>query len=78
MIAMDDQLERLKDIFAKRLQIDRESVRLDSRLVDDLDVDSLFIVELAIDVEKIFGVKIPDNELDDIHTVGDIMNYIKD
>jgi acyl carrier protein len=52
-------------------------VQLDKSFVDDLDVDSLSMVEIATAVEDKFGVAIPDDELANIKTVGDAMNYIE-
>ncbi len=48
-----------------------------SRITDDLDVDSLSMVEIATAVEDKFGVAIPDDELANIKTVGDAINYIE-
>ena len=44
--------------------------------VDDLDIDSLSMVEIAVQAEDKFGVKIPDDELANLKTVGDAVNYI--
>ena len=74
---MDKKLEQVKDIFIKRLGLEREDIRLDSNLYDDLDADSLFILELAVDIERLFHIKIPDDQLDQLQTVGDIMDQIK-
>ena len=45
--------------------------------VDDLDVDSLSMVEVALSAEEKFGVKIPDDELSNLKTVGDAIDYIE-
>lgn len=44
--------------------------------MDDLDIDSLSMVEIAVQAEDKFGVKIPDDELANLKTVGDAVNYI--
>jgi acyl carrier protein len=44
--------------------------------VDDLDIDSLSMVEIAVGVEDRFGVKVPDNELANLKTVGDAVDYV--
>jgi acyl carrier protein len=44
--------------------------------VDDLDIDSLSMVEIAVQAEDKFGVKIPDDELANLKTVGDAVNYV--
>lgn len=56
--------------------VDAEDVTVDKSFVDDLDIDSLSMVEIAVQAEDKFGVKIPDDELANLKTVGDAVNYI--
>jgi len=51
-------------------------VTIEKSFVDDLDIDSLSMVEIAVQAEDKFGVKIPDDELANLKTVGDAVNYI--
>jgi acyl carrier protein len=53
-----------------------DDVTPDKSFVDDLDIDSLSMVEIAVQAEDKFGVKIPDDELANLKTVGDAVNYI--
>ncbi|MFI9388506.1 acyl carrier protein [Kutzneria sp. NPDC052558] len=53
-----------------------DDVTIDKSFVDDLDIDSLSMVEIAVQAEDKFGVKIPDDELANLKTVGDAVNYI--
>jgi len=53
-----------------------DDVTVDKSFVDDLDIDSLSMVEIAVQAEDKFGVKIPDDELANLKTVGDAVNYI--
>ncbi|MBV8540090.1 MAG: acyl carrier protein [Pseudonocardiales bacterium] len=53
-----------------------QNVTAEKSFVKDLDIDSLTMVEIAVLVETKFGVKIPDNELVDLETVGDAVNYV--
>ena len=53
-----------------------EDVQLDKSFVDDLDVDSLSMVEVVMACEDRFGVTIPDTEVKNLNTVGDAVNYI--
>ena len=48
----------------------------DKTFVDDLDIDSLSMVEIAVQAEDKFGVKIPDDQLAELKTVGDAVDYI--
>jgi acyl carrier protein len=56
--------------------VDAEDVTADKSFVDDLDIDSLSMVEIAVQAEDKFGVKIPDDELANLKTVSDAVNYI--
>ncbi|WP_433871901.1 acyl carrier protein [Saccharopolyspora sp. CA-218241] len=56
--------------------VDAGDVTVDKSFVDDLDIDSLSMVEIAVQAEDKFGVKIPDDELANLKTVGDAVNYI--
>ncbi|KAA5826556.1 acyl carrier protein [Saccharopolyspora hirsuta] len=56
--------------------VDAEEVSVDKSFVDDLDIDSLSMVEIAVQAEDKFGVKIPDDELANLKTVGDAVDYI--
>lgn len=53
-----------------------DDVTVEKSFVDDLDIDSLSMVEIAVQAEDKFGVKIPDDELANLKTVGDAVNYI--
>ena len=55
-----------------------EDVQLDKSFVDDLDVDSLAMVEILVGCEEKFGVEIPDEESKNLRTVGDAVKYIED
>ncbi len=50
---------------------------VDKSFVDDLDIDSLSMVEIAVQTEDKYGVKIPDEDLAGLRTVGDAVNYIQ-
>ncbi|WP_190817692.1 acyl carrier protein [Saccharopolyspora pogona] len=56
--------------------VDAADVTTDKSFVDDLDIDSLSMVEIAVQAEDKFGVKIPDDELANLKTVGDAVDYI--
>jgi len=68
--------EKVRDIIAAQLDIDPATITLESRLVDDLKADSLDIVELIMDLEQEFDVEIPDEELPNVHTIGDIVERL--
>ena len=69
--------EKVRDIIVRQLDLDPASVTMDSRLIGDLKADSLDVVELIMDLEQEFDVEIPDEELPNVHTVGDIVKYLE-
>jgi len=54
----------------------QDRVTPEKSFVDDLEVDSLAMVEIAVHAEEMFGVKIPDDELANLRTVGDAVNFV--
>jgi acyl carrier protein len=68
--------DRLKKIIAKELSVSEEEVTPDASFIDDLNADSLDLVELIMALEEEFGVKISDEEADRIKTVKDAMDYL--
>jgi acyl carrier protein len=70
-------IEELAAILAEVADVDPAQVTREKSFVDDLDVDSLSMVEVAMAVEDKFSAKIPDDKLSDLKTVGDAVDYIK-
>ena len=69
--------ENVRDIIVSTLSCDAEEVKLETNLVEDLEADSLEIVELSMALQEKLGVGIEDEDLEKIHTVQDILDYIK-
>jgi acyl carrier protein len=69
--------EGLASILEEVADVSPSDVSDDKSFVDDLDVDSLSMVEVAMAAEEKFGVKIPDDELPKLKTVGDAVKYIE-
>jgi acyl carrier protein len=67
----------LASILNEVADVDAADVSDEKSFVDDLDVDSLSMVEVAMAAEEQFGVKIPDDELPKLKTVGDAVKYIE-
>jgi acyl carrier protein len=71
-----DILEGLAEIVEEVAGVAVEDVTAEKSFVDDLDIDSLSMVEIAVQAEDRFGVKIPDDELANLKTVGDAVSYV--
>jgi acyl carrier protein len=69
-------LEGLATIVNEVAGVPVEDVQLDKSFVDDLDIDSLSMVEVVMAAEDKWGVKIPDSEVKNLKTVGDAVNFI--
>jgi len=69
--------EKLKSIVAEQLDVEPEKVTMDSSITEDLGADSLDTVDLVMAIEEVFDIQIPDEAVEKIKTVGDIVNYIE-
>jgi acyl carrier protein len=74
---MSDIKAQVIEIICEQLDVKAEDVAENKTFTDDLGADSLAIVELVLALEEKFDVKIPDDEVDKIKTVGDAVSYIK-
>jgi acyl carrier protein len=74
---MSDIKDQVIEIICEQLDVKAEDVNEAKTFTDDLGADSLAIVELVLALEEKFDVKIPDDEVDNIKTVGDAIAYIK-
>ena len=69
--------EKLQEIIADELDVDKDEVKPEAKLIDDLGGDSLSIVELQMSIEDESGVKIPEEDIQKLITVQDIFDAIK-
>ena len=72
-----DILEKIKAIVVEQLGVDEDRITLETTF-EDLDADSLDIVELIMAFEETFEIEIPDEKAEKIKTVGDAVNFIKE
>ncbi len=69
--------ERIKEILADQLDAAADSMSMESDIAADLGADSLDVVELLMTIEDEFDVEIPDEEIENIKTIGDLVKYIE-
>ncbi len=70
--------DKVKDIIVEQLDVEADKVTTGANIQDDLGADSLDVVELVVALEEEFDVEIPDEAVEGIKTVGDIVKYIED
>lgn len=70
--------EKIKSIIAEKLGIEAETLSNQTHFTDDLAVDSLDLVEVIWEMEKEFKVSIPDEDIEKMTTVGDLVHYIEE
>lgn len=73
---MSSIAERVKEIIVNKLGVSEEEVKEDASFVEDLGADSLDIVELIMDMEEEFNIEIPNEDAEQIRTVGEAIKYI--
>ncbi len=71
-----DVFEKVKEITAEQLDIDESIITMEASFINDLEADSLALVQLIMALEEEFDVEIPDEDVDEISTIGDAVNYI--
>lgn len=70
--------EKVKDILVDQLDVDEDVITLEANVVNDLGADSLDVVDIVMSLEEEFDIEIPDDEFENVKTVGDIVKYIED
>ncbi|MBR6230717.1 MAG: acyl carrier protein [Lachnospiraceae bacterium] len=70
-------LEKIREILAEQFNCEAESITEETNFKDDLGADSLDLFELVMGLEEEYSIEIPSEELEDIATVGDVMNYLR-
>ena len=68
--------EKLKKIISEQLYVDESKSTMDSDIVEDFEADSIEIVDIVMDIEDEFGVEIPDDAMETMHRIGDVVEYI--
>lgn len=69
--------EKVKAILAELLSIDENTITMDSLIIDNLGADSLDLVDAVVTLNDEFGVEVPDEEIENLRSVGDVVRYIE-
>lgn len=77
-LSQSEVLSGLAEIVNDETGIAADAVQLDKSFTDDLDIDSISMMTIVVNAEDKFGVKIPDEEVSNLVTVADAVNYIAD
>jgi acyl carrier protein len=73
---MMSNFEKVQEIVAEKLGIEKSKITMEASFIDDLGADSLDTVELIMKMEEDFGIEIPDEEAEKLKTVGSVVNYL--
>ena len=73
----EEIFNKIKDLTAENFDIDKDKITKETSFTDDLEADSIDLVEFILQLEDEFGAEIPDDEAEKIKTVGDAVAYIK-
>ena len=73
----EEIVQNLAEIIEEVTGIEPSEITAEKSFVDDLDIDSLSMVEIAVQTEDKYGIKIPDEELASLRTVGDVVAYVE-
>lgn len=69
--------DKVKELLVDQLDVDEELVTMEASITDDLGADSLDLVDLVMELENEFDTEIPDEDIQNIKTVGDVVSYIE-
>ncbi|MCI7805509.1 MAG: acyl carrier protein [Oscillospiraceae bacterium] len=69
--------DKVKELIVDQLDVEEDAVKMESVIIDDLGADSLDVVDLVMSIEEEFDMEIPDEAVEKIKTVGDIVSYIE-
>lgn len=70
-------LEKVKKILSEQFSVEEDSINPNTNIAEDLGADSLDVVDILMSIEDEFEIEVPDEEIENMRTVGELVNYIK-
>lgn len=71
-----DTFETIRALLAEQLDIDPAKITMDSDIMNDFEADSLDLVDMVMTLEDEFGIEVPDDAIETLHTVGDVVRFV--
>ncbi|MDY2889509.1 MAG: acyl carrier protein [Candidatus Caccosoma sp.] len=69
--------EKVKKILAEQLDVSEDRITMDANIVEDLEADSLSVMQVIMELEEEFNISVDDSDLNNLHTVGDIVRFVE-
>ncbi|EJX02539.1 acyl carrier protein [gut metagenome] len=73
-----DTFEKISQMLADQLSIDVDKITMKSDILEDFEADSLDIVDMVMSLEDEFGLEVPDEDVENLRTVGDVVRYVEE
>ena len=73
-----DVFERIREMLAEQLEIEPEKITMESDILEDFEADSQDVVDMVMSLEDEFGIEIPDEQVENLRTVGDVVRYVEE
>ena len=70
--------EKIRTILCEQFELEEDRVTMDSSLIGDLGADSLDVIDLSMSIEDAFDIEVPDEEIENFKTVGDIVRFVEE
>lgn len=71
-----ETFDKVREIICEQLDAEAETVTMEASILEDLEADSLDVVDLVMNLEEAFDTEIPDTDIEQLKTVGDVVRYI--
>lgn len=69
--------DEVREILAEQLDVDKDSIEMNSKLTEDLDADSLDAIDIVMTIEDQYAIEVPDENIENMKTVEDIVSFIE-